>query len=208
MDNLIVYDVETKGLIEAQNKIFELGIGVAVTYSYKENSYRIWGDTHEEHVALLNYMNGATCVTFNGVGFDSRVLLGNDRKILPNGSTTGNPFGDEREWGWKNFDMFVEIWKAIFQTKNVVEAMEKQKTARQYHVKGLFNLDNIVKNTLGGSIRKLSNGITAVDHYKEGNLVKLHEYCVQDVRVERQLFEFVRDRKYIVAGNFDIVKFE
>jgi len=207
MDNLIVYDVETTKLIDDYNKIYELGIAVAVTYSYKENAYRIWGDTKKEHINLLNYLNGSTCITFNGIGFDSRVLLGNDRQILSNGSVKGSPFNDGKIWGWKNYDMFTEIWKSIFNTKDVIKAMDEQSKAKQFHIKGLFNLDNIVSNTLGNTIHKLANGITAVDHYQNNNLIKLHEYCVQDVRVERQLFEFVKKYKYIVNGRFDIVKF-
>jgi hypothetical protein len=207
MDNLIVYDVETKDLISDQNKIFNLGIAVAVTYSYKENAYKVWGDKEEDHKKLLEYLNGATCITFNGISFDSKVLLGDNRTVSEAGTTRGNPFGD-KEYGWKNFDMFTEIWKAIFKTKNVNEAYEQQKRAKQFHVKGLFNLDNIVQNTLGGTVKKLANGITAVDHYKNNNLKKLHEYCMQDVRVERELFEFVRKYRYIVAGNYDIVKLD
>jgi len=206
--NFIVYDVETKDLIKDQNKIFELGISVTVTYSYNENVYRIWGDTKQDHKDLLSYMNGCIAITFNGISFDSKVLLGNNRKILPNGSVTGDPFKEGKEYGWRNIDMFTEIWKSIFKTKNVITAIEKQKNAKQFHVRGLFNLDNILRNTLGGTYLKLVNGITAVDHYKNGNLKKLYEYCIQDVRTERALWEFVKDRKYIVNGNYDIVKFD
>jgi hypothetical protein len=206
--NYIVYDIETQNMpneIEGGwNNPFGMKISSCVTYSYNENAYRFWGSTEEEHKKLLKYVHGSTLIGFNIIHFDSRVLLGNDRSLTPEGITSGEPFGETITV--HNFDIYAEIWKAFYDTDDVASALEQQNKDKRTHVKGVWDLDSIAKNTLGGNCVKLANGKTAPEKFKKGMIKELMEYNLQDVRVEKELFEFVRTKKYIVNGNYDIVK--
>jgi len=206
--NVIVYDVETQKMsddVGGWDYVFEMKISSCVTYSYFENMYRLWGDKKSDHVALLEYMNGCTAVGFNTIGFDARVLLGNDREYDAAGKTTGNPFGDKTYW-WNNYDIQANMWKSILGTKDIVETLDQQKKRTDLHRKGLWNLDSIAKATLGGTCGKSGDGAFAPQLYKDGKTVKLFEYNIQDVRVEKTLFEFIQKYKYLVNGRYDIVK--
>lgn len=48
-------------------------------------------------------------------------------------------------------------------------------------------LDDVVQATLGTS--KSGNGLMAVEYFRTGEWGKLQEYCLQDVRVTRDLYE-------------------
>ncbi len=49
-------------------------------------------------------------------------------------------------------------------------------------------LDSVAKETLG--IGKSGNGLDAIEYYKNHQLEKLKEYCLQDVRVTRDLYDY------------------
>ena len=52
-----------------------------------------------------------------------------------------------------------------------------------------LKLDNITSTTLGAS--KIAHGLDAVRFYKEGNLGKLKEYCDMDVKLTKDIYEFI-----------------
>ena len=49
------------------------------------------------------------------------------------------------------------------------------------------SLDDLVSNTLGK--RKSANGLMAVQYWREGRLDELKKYCLDDVRLTRDLYE-------------------
>jgi DEAD/DEAH box helicase domain-containing protein len=49
------------------------------------------------------------------------------------------------------------------------------------------SLDDLVINTLGK--RKSANGLLAVDYFKQGRMYELKKYCLDDVRLTRDLYE-------------------
>lgn len=51
-----------------------------------------------------------------------------------------------------------------------------------------IGLDSLSKATLGAS--KLGHGLDSLKWYREGNWEKLETYCLQDVRLTRDLYEF------------------
>lgn len=53
-----------------------------------------------------------------------------------------------------------------------------------------LKLDDIAQATLG--VGKSGSGLDAVKYYQEGKLDLLKEYCLQDVKVTKQLYEFGR----------------
>ncbi|MEM4260771.1 MAG: hypothetical protein QXG00_06035 [Candidatus Woesearchaeota archaeon] len=204
--DIIVTDVETQKLpdeVEGGWKNIEgMGISSCVTYSYNKNVYKFWGSTTTEHKNLLEYLNGNIVVGFNTINFDTKLILGNSRILSEDGITRN------KKYYFYNFDIFCEIWKQIYKTKNCIEALEKQKRDKNSHVKNVWNLDQISKNTLGNTCCKTENGKTAPEKFKLGLIKELFEYNLQDVRTEKNLYEFVLKYRYIVNGTFDIVRFE
>lgn len=200
-NDIILYDLETKRYADevdgGWNNIYGMGLSTGVTWSANEDRYRVW--TEKQINELCSYLNGNKVVSFNGISFDSILLLGNDRKI-DNSGTTSN-----EEYSWYNYDIYVEMWSHILNMvgKPVPEIMEAMR--KQRFPKNVFNLDSIAQNTLGFS--KTGKGVDAPKLYKEKKFVELIEYNLQDVRVLKKLYRFLKERKYLVNGNYDIVKF-
>ena len=207
-DRVIVYDVETQFLsneIEGGwNNVFGMKIASCVCYSYEDDLYHFFGDGEEEHKRLLAFLKDSIAVTFNGIHFDSQVLLGNDRVVTASGWTQGSPFGEDI--GFNNYDMHAEMWKSFFETDDVESAMAQANKAKYLHRKGVWNLDSIVKATFGGTIGKTANGCTAPQKFQEGRMRELYSYNLQDVRVEKRLFEHCKKFKFLINGEYDIIK--
>jgi hypothetical protein len=201
----MVYDIETKFLpneIEGGwSNVYGMEMASGVVWHSKTNQFYFFGGEETERERICQFLNGQTAVTFNGIHFDSKVLLGNDR-IIENDGTTKND-----KYSWKNVDIFIEMWKRILgcKDKTIPEVMELQKSRKDLHVKGLYNLDTILWNTL--RIRKNGDGAEAPKLYKQGKIRELFQYNLQDTRCERDLYLFIKKYKYIINGNFDVVEF-
>ncbi len=53
-----------------------------------------------------------------------------------------------------------------------------------------LKLDDLAKGTLGRS--KSSGGLQAVQWWKEGNIADIKKYCVDDVRITQELYEYIK----------------
>ena len=51
-----------------------------------------------------------------------------------------------------------------------------------------LKLESIARGTLG--VGKFADGLQAVQWWKEGKIEKIIEYCIQDVKVTRDVFEY------------------
>ena len=47
-------------------------------------------------------------------------------------------------------------------------------------------------------IGKSGHGLDAIKYYNEGDFKALEDYCIQDVRVTRKLYEFIKDKGYLM----------
>jgi DEAD/DEAH box helicase domain-containing protein len=56
-------------------------------------------------------------------------------------------------------------------------------------------LDSLLQATFG--VGKIGSGADAVRYYASGQLDKLKEYCMEDVRLTKRLYEFGKDNGYI-----------
>jgi hypothetical protein len=70
----------------------------------------------------------------------------------------------------------------------------------------MWNLDSIAKATLGGTCGKSGDGALAPQLYKDGKIIELFQYNIQDVRVEKTLFEYIQKFKQLINGKYDVVK--
>ncbi len=58
-----------------------------------------------------------------------------------------------------------------------------------------IRLDNVAEATIGA--KKLGTGLQAHKWWKEGKIDKIKKYCEQDVKVTKELFEYVRDNGHV-----------
>jgi len=198
----IVLDIETQKMfneISDGTKPWLLKMSVAVTYSYNNDEYKFWTYTNQDE--LLQYLNGNVVIGFNSINFDSPVLLGENHKLDENGNSSNG------KYSWTNYDIFIEIKKRLYRTVNkpIQETFSAMKKNFNIHEKGVYKLDSIAIATLGKG--KNGSGGNAVELFRQKKIIELFEYNLQDVRVTKQLYDFLKTYKYIINGNFDIIKF-
>ena len=58
-----------------------------------------------------------------------------------------------------------------------------------------LKLDSIAEATLG--VKKSGHGLQAVEWWKTGQIQKIIEYCTQDVRVTRDVFQYGRQNGFV-----------
>jgi hypothetical protein len=172
-----------------------MGFASAVVYWSKTDRYHFF--LHPESLFdLKQFLMGHLVVTFNGIKFDSRVILGNDREVLDTGRTLREP------WGWRNCDLLLEYVKARFGDPDV-GAAEKRLGDKAIH-DGTFGLDGLAEGTLGRN--KTGHGAHAPVLYRDGKYAELLEYNQEDVRLTRQLFEFMVNYGFVVDRAGRVVK--
>ena len=64
-----------------------------------------------------------------------------------------------------------------------------------------LKLEAVARGTLGAG--KSADGLQAVEWWKKGELDKIIEYCTQDVKVTRDIFQFGRQNSYVKIQRSD-----
>jgi len=213
----LVYDIETQYMAQevegGWTNCFGMKLASCVVYDSKKDQYVFFGP--DEHELVCKYLTGNSkdhiVVGYNSFNFDSKVLLGDDRKL----DGTNLVYKVGTGLGWLEMDLYLEIYKYILPEelckKNNVEKLNYQmivnevKANKNLRVSG-FSLNDVCTATLGKS--KNAHSEDGPKLFKEGNLTKLFEYNLQDVRLTRDLFMFIKEYNYIINGNYDIVRFE
>jgi DEAD/DEAH box helicase domain-containing protein len=65
-------------------------------------------------------------------------------------------------------------------------------------------LDSVAKSTLG--IAKSADGLQSLQWVKEGRMQEVIDYCVQDVKVTKEVFEYGRDNQKVMIDNYGASK--
>lgn len=73
-----------------------------------------------------------------------------------------------------------------------VDLLEEVELAYGHRV----GLNVIATATLG--VGKSGHGLDAIEYYKTGNLKALEEYCIQDVRVTKDLYDFIKKEGHVL----------
>jgi DEAD/DEAH box helicase domain-containing protein len=74
----------------------------------------------------------------------------------------------------------------VFDIMYDLEALTRQR---------FLKLDYVAKGTLG--IGKSADGLQAVEWWKQGQVQKIIDYCIQDVKVTRDVFQFGRQNGFV-----------
>ena len=198
----IIYDIETAKYADqvqgGWDNVYGMEMASCVTYTSTIDNYQFWD--HNSREKLCEYLNGKIVVGYNSMMFDSRVLLGNDRIVELNGVTKNS------KYSWTNIDIYVEIFRRLYKMDRNSYPLLLKTMQEKRHGKGIFGLKDIASATINHT--KSGDGADAPKLFQEGRIVELFQYNLQDVRVTRELFEFIQKYKYLVTGSFDIVQFK
>lgn len=72
-----------------------------------------------------------------------------------------------------------------------------------------MRLDQIAEGTLGRN--KLGHGTDAITWWNEGNIEKIREYCIEDVRITKEIYDYALENNKLIfkeGGNLNEIKLE
>ena len=158
-----------------------MGFGTAVAYCSDTDIYRFFGPDDKQ--SLIDMLSASDLVvTFNGLRFDNRVLLGNDAGW---------------ETPWTDYDLMLEVFKSKFAVASMGEAHDTYGQDAVHD--GSCSLDGLSAGTLG--MAKIGHGAVAPKQIQQGLWPEVFQYNLHDVRLTRKLYEFVRRYGYLVDRN-------
>lgn len=197
---IAVFDCEIKKRIEdcshGWSSHDEMGISVLVLFDYATMRYRIFDDSNAQEAVNILY-NYDLVVGFNTVGFDWKLVAATWPKQIESRevriSDNATIAHDGR--ASRDFDVLREIWISLGLNPNVFDP----------RTHGGYKLDDVAFETLG--MRKTANGALAPVMYQEGRMAELVDYCVEDVRIEKSLFEFAFNHGFVVR-NGKVIKLD
>jgi len=177
--NIIIYDIEILRGIERKEKQIpdieycngwddhaNMGITVVGAYDYLEDRYRVFLDDNKDDLPKLVADRNPLLVGFNNIRFDNAVL-----RVT-------------RDWGdWndaRSYDLLQEIWAAA--------GFGPEFDATTH---AGFGLDRMCEVNFG--TRKTGYGGTAPVDWQQGRRGKVIDYCLNDIRLTKQLFNRVLD---------------
>lgn len=195
---IAVFDCEIKKRIEDCSRGWdshdEMGISVLVIFDYATMRYRIFEDRNAQEAIDILYGYDLV-VGFNTVKFDWKLVRANwpeqikSRKILtiPDNAVINSEGRISRD-----FDILRELWLSL--------GLDPDKFNPASH--GGYKLDDVAWDTI--KMRKTANGALAPVMYQDGRIAELFDYCLEDVRIERSLFEFAVQHGFVVRGDHAI----
>lgn len=60
-----------------------------------------------------------------------------------------------------------------------------------------ISLDLLAKANLGQEAGKTGDGLDAIRYYREGKMDELKEYCIQDVKITKEIFDLIMNQGYL-----------
>ncbi len=174
---IAVFDLEIKKPIEQCSKGWqshnEMGISCLCLYDYFTSRYRVFDDSSRleclDILKLYDYVVG-----YNTVNFDWKVV----------NASWSAPF--EKTKISKDFDILREMW--------ISKGLNPDIFVPKTH--GGMKLDAVAYETIG--MRKTLDGATAPKLFQQGRYAEVIDYCLEDVRIEKTLFEFVVENGYVI----------
>lgn len=142
-----------------------MGVSVIGCYDYREDRYRVFCADNFGAFLSRCAIDGTLLVSFNGISFDNRVIDACLKTKIP-----------ERIC----YDLLVEVWAA---------SGLGPKFAYPSHAG--FGLDAICEANFG--TKKTGNGAFAPVLWQRSQIGEVIDYCLNDVRLTKQLFDHVLD---------------
>lgn len=171
----IVVDVEIQRSVEdlpgRWNDTHLMGVACAVVYEFNTDRFRLFGPNDVE--ALKARLRAAERISgFNIWNFDFPVIWAQPNRAVV------------EELRTKTTDILLRIWKELGLSSTQFTGAHKG-----------WSLENVVKATLG--VGKILNGAEAPKLFQAGEHMRLANYCVDDVTLERDLTVFIDRFGYV-----------
>lgn len=179
--NALIYDIEIEKAICGKNEErlagydycdgwqdhANMGISVIGAYDYAEDRYRVFckDNMHEfaEAVEKTDLLVG-----FNNIAFDNAVIRACWEPLVKM----------PENWADKSYDLLVEIWRCVGLGPAFV-----------YPTHMGFGLDAMCEKNFG--TKKSGHGAKAPIYWQRGAIGNVIDYCLNDVRLTKQLFDAV-----------------
>ena len=179
---IAVFDAEIKKPINKCTKGWqshdEMGVSVLVIFDYQTMRYRIFGDNNiEEALDILFYHD--LVVGFNTVRFDWKLLKATYIESCAKRALNRKS---------KDYDILREIWKLLGLNPDVFSPKTH----------GGYKLDDVARESI--NMQKSGDGALAPLLYQQNRLYDVIDYCVEDVRIERTLFECAIENGYVIRN--------
>lgn len=148
-----------------------MGISVIGAYDYAEDRYRVFcKDNMHEFVEALE--KAERIAGFNNIAFDNAVIAACWGPLvkLPEG------------WQAKSYDLLCEIWRSA----GLAPVFD-------YRTHNGYGLDAVCLTNFG--TKKTGHGAKAPIYWQRGAIGNVIDYCLNDVRLTKQLFD------HVVASN-------
>jgi hypothetical protein len=180
MDTL-VFDIETANFFTdpgvGWNNFEALKISVVGVYSYKKDAYFCYGENEFDKLAEL-FAGASKIVGFASNRYDIPVLNLLFQKMK-------NPFMTRTLKNWRET---LTLWN-----KERVDLLDEIERATGKRI----SLSLLAEANLG--IKKDQHPSEAAGMYERGEIEKLKEYCLKDVRLTKELYDiYERDRSFLM----------
>ncbi len=174
MDTL-VFDIETQNFFTdpdvGRDNFAALKISAVGIYSYMRDKYFCFEESEVEKIAEL-FRDATRLVGFSMNRYDVPVL---------------NLYFQRLPVGGRALDPVPNIWE-----KERIDLLEEIEMAAGQRV----SLSKLAEVNLG--IKKDRHGSEAISLYREGRMEELKEYCLQDVRLTKDLYDLYRKQRFFM----------
>lgn len=187
---MLIYDIEIEKAIQSKNEErianinycngwqdhANMGISVIGAYDYETDRYHVFcKDNFDRFLHLL--ANHSCVVGFNSRRFDNRVIACQTEGIVKENL--------EKYFSIATYDILEEIWKSL--------GLDPDKFYWGTH--GGYGLDVMCESNFG--TKKSGNGALAPVDWQQGKIGTVIDYCLNDVRLTKQLLDRIRLSNYL-----------
>ena len=187
----VVYDVEVlRGPDEVEGgweNPEAMGFGTAVAYDVGRDRYHLYGPNDKQK--LIADLGSRDVISFNGIRFDNRVLMGNDYL--------------SEDGLWDNIDLLLLAVCAKFPGCSSVKEAEDKHGQKAVHDNTL-GLDGLAHGTLGRG--KAGHGAHAPKLIAKKNWAGVFEYNLEDVRLTYKLWAFAKQYGFLVDRGGNVLR--
>lgn len=176
MDRLVI-DIETKNTfadVGGQHNIEKLEASFVGVYSYNDNAYHSFFEADFGALGKL-FQRGGLIIGFSINRFDIPVM----KKYFE----SGNPFSSGTHFNIYGIDRY--------------DILDEIETALGHRI----SLDILAKENLG--IGKTHHGLEAIKFYAEKNFEELKNYCLNDVKITKELYDLIKRQGYLMIPQRD-----
>ena len=172
MKNIVVVDLEIQDPILKQedwDATEKIRMSCCCLYSYLENRYHVFGLKDIDKLRSI-IISADLVVSFNGNKFDLPVIFNMPNRKAP--------------YDIKQFDILYKIWEALRLDPLQFSDLHKG-----------YGLNACCQASLNK--RKTGNGAGAPLLWQNGEYCKVIDYCLNDVALTKELFDFIQMYGYV-----------